>query len=351
MGQAANRRKVILFKNAEGSGVNFQEELQKKIASADPEVLKRVSAVMKQHLSTLKQEDSAAAGSVVNAVARLLTPMKDQIPADLMVSVLKEIGFSGVSKEIGNEGSSGAMSVGTGGEGEEMIAPEELEKAATAAQKAYKEHLEKLGHRDYPDAQIQMKSKSGEPGKPKEDDKVEKSAKLDAETQSKLDAIFKSHELIQKAYEDQKKENGELKSEIAALHSVNAQKELITKAAGWTHLPLSQADVVATLSDAQKASKESFDRIVKMYDTMNEQNRVAKSFGGNLFSETGSGLPAGGQGGDTTWSRIEKAASALVLKSADGQELSQAEKVAKFLETPDGLRMYAEHQAGRKDGI
>jgi len=176
-------------------------------------------------------------------------------------------------------------------------------------------------------------------------------AKLDAETQTKLDAVFKAHEQITKAYEKVEKENGELKAEIAALQNVNKTKELVQKSAGWKHLGLPNETVVAMLSDAQKVSPESYERVCKSFDALDEQGRAGKAFGGDLTREIGSNLPGGSGSGDSTWSRIEKAASGLVLKSADGSDASLADKVAKYLETAEGQRMYAEHQAGRKDGI
>ncbi len=353
--QGANRRRFMVFKSADGVPMSTHEQLQKAIATADPEVMKRVSDFLDK---SIKKDDEHAgvARTAAQAISRIASTVKGKLSPQAMHSLLDEVGFQVTTDGVGegNQGGAGAMSVGAAPShdgdkeaGFQAIPVEHLEKAKEAAGKAYKEHLEKLGHRMYPDAEMQMKSKSGEPAKSKkeEEEKVDKSAttaQLDAATQAKLETVFKQ-------FEDISKENKELKTELAALTLLNKQRELVTKAASFSHLGLPQETVVATLGDAQKAGPEAFERIVKMYETMSEQNRVAKSFGGDLFSERGSTLGGGNGGSESAWSKIEKAASGFVQKS--GTVMSKEDGIAKFLETPEGQQLYREHQAARKDGI
>lgn len=349
--QGANRRRFIVFKSA--GKMTTHEELQKAITNADPDTMKRVGEVLDKHL-TNDPEGNGVVRTAMQAISRIGASVKDKIPPPVMHALVDAIGFkiTDDGKGDGEMGGAGATSVGespTHGEtvnmGMQNIPEEELKKAADCAQKAYDEHMEKLGYQKYPDAQVQMKSKSGKMGKmekekddDEEDDDVEKSKMAE-----KVDKIFK-------AFEDVTKENSALKSEVAALTLVNKNRELVAKAASFTGLNLPQDTVVQTLSDAEKVGKESYDRVCKMFETMAEQTRVAKSFGGNLFGEMGSSLPGGAGGGvDSSWAKIEKAALAVVEKS--GEKIEKAQAIANFLNTAEGTAMYAEYKNSRKDGI
>lgn len=344
--QGANRRRFMIYKSA-----MQHEDLQKAIAQADPEVLKSVGKILDKHIAK-DAEDGSAVRAAMQGVTRILSSIKGKISPAAAHEALDEVGFKMGEGELGGAGATSVGEAPTHGEtvnmGKEKEIPEEaMKKARECAEKAYDEEMKKLGHSMYPDAQIQMKSKAGMPMKKKkeeeEEDEVEKSAKLDADTQTKLDAIFKANENLVK-------QNEELRSEVSALQQVNKQKELVQKAASFGALGLPQEMIVETLSIAQKAGTEAFDKVVKQYEMLTERAKVAKSFGGNLFSEIGSSLPGGGgAGSESTWQKIEKAAEGFVQKSAFAGTKEQA--VAKFLETPEGTRLYAEHQAGRKDNI
>lgn len=358
--QGANRRRFMVFKSA--PKMSTQEELQKAIASTDQETMKRVGAVLDKHI-TNDPEGNGVVRTVMQAMSRIASTVKGKISPQAMHDCVDAVGFQLTDDASGNgeglSGGAGANSVGESpshGETEnmagkmKMVPKEDLEKAADCAQKAYDEHMNKLGYPKYPDAQIQMKSKSGPAVSKEMDDEddgedVEKGAnmKIDAEKMAKVDAIFK-------AFEDVTKENKDLKTEVAALQLVNKQRELVQVAKSFVGLSIPQDMIVQTLIDAEKVGKESFDRVVKQYEMMAEQTRVAKSFGGDLFSEKGSSLPGGGgHGSESAWAKIEKAAAAVVQKS-DGK-ITTAQGIADYLSTPEGVRLYAEHQAGRKDGI
>jgi hypothetical protein len=132
---------------------------------------------------------------------------------------------------------------------------------------------------------------------------------------------------------------------------VNKRRDLVQKAASFAGLDLPTESVVSMLEDAQKVSPEAYDRVVKHFEMVAERSKVAKSFGGSLFNEIGTtrSSGAGGSAGGA-WSRIEKAAEGFVQKDANFKG-TKAEGIAKFLETSEGMALYAEHQAARKDGI
>lgn len=379
-GEGASAREASSFVNGTKLKVHkamtSQEDLQKAIAAADPEVMKRVDGAMKDHLAGMKKnaadaaasstDESSMVSSAVKAVARILTPFKEKIPAPLMHAILNEIGFAveeaqegpepgahseedHFEKEIGGEGDAGTIGQGETMPGHieskeagfETIPAEHLEKAAKGDFSGLKDHLEKMGYRKYPDEQPAIKSKDGKTVEGKEKN-VEKTAQLSPEMQAKLEAVFKSNEqLVQK--------NSELASEVAALRALDKQKEVIAKAASLSGAGLPQDTLVAILSDAQKAGPEAYERVVKGFEAISEQTRVAKSFGGDLYSEKGSNLSGQTQGSENAWARIEKAAEGLVQKSTT--PISKEDGIAQFLSTADGKRLYAEHQAGRKDGI
>ncbi len=342
--QGANRKRFLVYKSAMAN-----EDLQKAIANADPEMMKCVEKILDKHIA----KENSDVRTALKAVARILSTVKGKISPEAAHETLEQVGFKVGEGELGGAGATSVGESPTHGEtvnmGMQAIPEEHMKKAREMAEKAYDEELKKLGHAEYPDAQVQMKSKSGKMAKKKEmeedeeEDDVEKSYKLDAETQLKLESVFKANE-------DLVKKNHELTSEISALQQVNKHRELVQKAASFTDLGLPAETVIATLSNAQKAGAEVFDSIVKQYEMLNERQKVAKSFGGNLYGEIGSSLPSGaGAGSETSWARIEKAAEGFVQKSAFNGTKEQA--IAKFLDTPEGTRLYAEHQAGRKDGI
>ena len=226
-----------------------------------------------------------------------------------------------------------------------------MHEAAQAAEGAYKEHMAKMGYEKYPEAKMHMKMKQ-EMQKTKDGDTVEKEkgekvsksatatpvlATVDPATKREMEAVFKSNkELVQK--------NADLEARVKAQEVAVREKEIVAKAATFSHIALPQEEIIATLKDADKVGKESFERVCKNFDTLNEQGKSSR-----LFGEFGSHLPNPGNSSDNAWLKIEKAAEGYVAKS--GEKMSSAEATDRFLKTAEGQRMYADYKSGRKDGI
>jgi hypothetical protein len=379
--EGANRRRFIIFKSAGGKSMpKPHEELEKLISKAHPEVMAKVDEMLKAHHEKMAgvhkdgeeqdyHEVHPHAHAAVKAISRIAAPFAGKVHPELMHGALdaaghklehKEAALEGENEEEEydeeeHEGQSGAMHVGDGHKlGGFMAIPEEIEgvqkehmhEAVAHANKAYHEHLEKLGYEKYPAAEMAMKSKDGKPVMKAKGESVSKSANgapdlstVDAKTRQKLEAVLKSNdntvkELVQK--------NADLEARIKAGEQKEREKEIVAKASTFKHIALPQEEIVATMKDADKLGKESYDRVCKQFETLNTQGEKSR-----LFSEYGSNL-SGNTGGDA-WEKIEKAAEGYVAKS--GQKYSKADGINAFLETADGQKMYADYKAGRKDGI
>lgn len=334
------------------------------------------------------------AHAAVKAIVRIASPFKGKIPPLLMHQILDAAGFELTSPESGDghevEGDPGAIHIGDGHkEASHMAIPEKIEseendvlkfkvgkkkfgaedgeddededdgeehevkkshmgEAAKAANAVYKEHMEKLGYRKYPDAEMAMKVKKTKMAKHtlEKGEHVSKAAPGTAQNLPMDAATRRQFELVAKSNKELVEKNDRLEKRVAAQEAQVREKEIVAKAASWQHVALPQDEIVATLKDADKIGKESFERICKNFDTLNEQGRTS-----NLFSERGSNLSTagGGNSSETAWAKIEAAAKGVVAKS--GTKMSDAEAVESFLKTAEGQKMYAEYKSGRKDGI
>ena len=403
--KAAVYAKYPSLKPSVGKGAKMPaaQSLHDMISKTDPNVMQKVEDCIKSHFAPEGEDkvgkasapvgdDEAGTGgaltdqakAAVKAVVRILNPFKEHISPLLMHEIIDAAGFELTSE---GENESGATHIGdgkqSGEEGEEYAAKaapkhteddemdedeaEEMDEekemaekdfkatpakvegvdemhfgeAKQVAEKAYKEHMEKLGYRKYPDAEMTMKTKDGAPVATKKGANVSKSADS-ALSLSTVDAS--TRQKVEKAFKAQGDKIADLETQLKARDARDRHKEIVAKAASLGHVGLPQDELVATLEDADKLGKESYERIVKNFETLNEQGRSS-----NLFREVGSNLPAGGNDSANAWSRIEKAAEGWVQKS--GEKLSRAEAIDAFLKTSEGARMYGEYKAGRKDGI
>lgn len=386
--QGANRRRFLIYKDKEGIMAHHQQ-LHDAIMKPDPHVMQKVEDCMKAYMEKMGavhkdlpagDEDEGAMGgamddqsqAAVKAVVRILTPFKDKVSPLLLHEILDAAGFQ-VTSEGGEE--PGAMHIGDGAqemeekEGHFSAIPAAIESeeehewpvehqdalvnkmkkshmhdAASAGNEAYKAHMEKLGYRMYPDAEMAMKTKDGKPVMKKKGEHVAKSASdaldlsaVDSKTRQVLEQVFKGQrDLITK--------NAALESTMKAMKDAERKKELVEKAASFSHVGVPSEDLVAQLEVADKAGPEHLERVLKTFGALNEQARSSK-----LFGEYGSSVPATGFGGGDAHAKIEKMAEGIVQKS--GNTLSKEEAYEKAILSPEGRRLYAEHQAGRKDGI
>lgn len=348
----------------------------------------------------ISPEEAEQAKHALKAIVRIITPWKDKLSPILLHEVLDAAGFEAtVGSDDGEEADpaegadpaaampvgkdDGAVNVGdghpvvgahasgkdpaveeevgkmTGGyalpekiESEEKdvlekmgIKKESMDGAKEVAKAAYKAHMEKLGHREYPDAELQMKSvhkNKEEEGGHVSKTAVAKSANgaldlsmVPVAARPMVEAIYKGHqELVLK--------NAALEAKLEQRDASDRKRELIQKAASYQHIGLKMDDVVATLEDAAKAGPEALERITKQFDTLNEQARTSK-----VFAEYGSSQSAPMSGGAEA--KIDAAVSSIVQKSSGATSKEQAYEA--FIRTTEGQRLYAEFKSGRKDGI
>lgn len=372
--KGANRKKFIITKS---EGEMTREQIMAIIKKGDPKVLAHVEKILKAHDDAQTAEGKPTMGEkakiALKAILRIHTPFKDEITPDVLNQAMSN---NTVANDAGEplEGSAGTPA--EGGEvdkdkdgkpvpaagdkpaadgaakpdagkpdaGAEMK-PEHFEEAKKAADEAYKAHLTKMGYKKYPDAEMKLKASDDknqtqddpEDDEDKEGDEVSKSTVLKADGTLDLSAVpaeQRAHfEMIFKGHNEVVRKNAELESQLKQEREERREKEIVAKAAGYTHLGINQADLVAALKDADKAGKEAFERIAKQYETMNEQ--IKKSA---LFGEIGSSQSSAGK---AAWEKIEAAAQARVAKS--GTPMTKEQGIAQVLETEEGQRFYAEY--------
>ena len=344
------------------------------------------------------------ANAAIKAIVRILGGFKDQLDPQLLHEVLEIVGFKlGATPDAEAEANEGGVAP-VGAEGEESVdgvdaanesgepgepvdgekepkegwseidqgdaakdgendspevKPEHMAAAAKVANDAFKSHLGKLGYQKPPEARMAIKGKVSQPkggivppersankqqpvvgAKGEAVTKAVEStvdlSQVDPKVREQVELVFKSNaELVKKA--------ADLEAKIMERDAADRNRELVQKAAAWQNLGLPQETIVAQLKDADSVGKESFERICKSFDALNEQ--ASK---GGLFSELGSSMqtPAGGSP-DQMWDRIEKAAEGVVKKSAG---MSREKAIELFLMTADGSKMYAEYK-NAKGGI
>jgi hypothetical protein len=222
-----------------------------------------------------------------------------------------------------------------------------MDDAFSEAGKAYKAHLEKLGYRKYPDAEVRMKSvakdikqvdvseENHEHGEAQSMDKnVLKSldlSKVDPKVKTALEAVFKANEV---AVAKAAKLEGELKAERDA----RRDKEFVEKAAKLNVGGKTEdiAKILKTLADSSPEQAAALEAILK-----GAGEQIKK---GELFKEAGSG--AGGTlPGHDAWGKIEALAAGLVEKSAE--KISKADAIDAVLKTAEGKRLYDEYMSAK----
>lgn len=385
-----NKKKFLVQKSAGGKSVakgkQASAEMLEKIAKTNPEVMQRVEDCMKKYGVAKTAEDTEEpqgepldeqAQTAVKAVVRILAPFKEKLPGALMHNILDAAGFEmtsdGEDDDAGDgQGGNGVASAAEGMEGKEamfMAIPARVESeddspfedgmdvkkghfhsGVEAAEKAYSEHMEKLGYQKYPTAKMALAREGGADNVSKKGESVAKSgsgqaadlSRVDPETRAKVELVFKSNqELVKK--------NQEMERDIIAMKAAERRKEIVAKAAEFPHLGLPQEDVVANLVDADRLGKDSYERVCKNFAALSEQNRTS-----GLFKEIGSSasMNAGSNtSSDNAWAKIEAAAMGLVQKSAGtGAPMTQAQALTSFLSTSEGAKLYDEYKSGRPHG-
>ena len=356
-----------------------------QVRNPNPSIVARIAKVVKSFGAKPEGEAentapsiealSPAAQTAVKAVGRILAPHKDEITDAHLDAIQAEVGIMG----SGDEGSEnvgcdceGAQTCpeckegSSDSEGESNVKPEHIASGQEVMQKAYKEHMEKLGYKEgkYPNPEITMKSGKKKPSDESEGDDESENDDEEEETVSKtaqpilkedgslnLEAVpaemRPAFEVIAKAQVAAEGRAKAAEEKAAGLEKVLKEEavktrkaEIVAKAEGFKNL--SKDHSVMMLEMADGAGAEKFETVCKALEVQDKQ--IAD---GKLFSEIGSSRS--NQAGGDNWSKIEKAAEGIVQK-ANGN-LTQAQAIAQFLDTPEGTEMYNQHQASRKGGI
>lgn len=383
--EGANKRRYIVYKGKGGTPMSVHKELHDMISKTDPEIMKNVDQLCDKHYSkkvkkadeTQSEEHTQEGGqtadptlpqdpekvkAALKATARILAPFKEHLPAEVAHQLVDLIGFNGGATKNPNAEGDGAM--GESGVEKNKAYPQEIEKAhheeaMKSADDAYKERLKKLGYQKYPDAQLQMKSKSVHKKKGGSDaddddeeegegDKVEKSnvakssdaldlSAFPKEQRPHLEAIFKSNqELVKK--------NADLEKELQTEKSERKLKEFVAKAAEFKHYVGDKTELAKELMELHEKSPALYEKVEKQLRAVDVEKEVVSK---SLFRELGSNQ--GTAGASSAEGKIDAAVQSIVQKSAGAKTSAQA--YADFIQTPEGQTLYAEYKSARKDGI
>lgn len=360
--RGANKRKFLILKSGESMS---REELLKKIQNCDPEVMKRVEKIVKDYNegcapgeANKADEDGLTplderAAAAMKATARILTPFKGKIPAPLVHKMVEETLGSDEGEDMATKEAGASMSP-------EPIKEEHKVQAMKAAKAAYGAEMKKLGYPKYNDSdEIAQKDVEGIHGVVTDDEAEEEEqegtmhdpdvekgsvmksleasvSKLPKEQRKVLTPILKSLQLSVS-------ENETLKKEVSALRHRELKREFVQKAASFKAVGSNQDELADTLMDIANKAPESYAKIEKILQAADEAATK-----GNLFGEIGSSLPGTGaheniKGSESEWSKIQKAAVAVVQKSGD--KVSVEEAVDRFLDTSEGKKMYRDYIA------
>ena len=324
----------------------------KKDAEGEKEAAKKAEGEMAEKEDSVKKEDlSEGAKAALKAVARILTPFKEEISDSDVDGILADLGIqedAGMmdeaekmkkskededkkeaakkSKEEDDKKEAAKKSKEDGEEEDDVkklfaipsdVKEEHAVEALSKAKEAMDEHLEKMGYAKYPDAEMAQKAKG--------DDEVEK---------SKYSHVFKANkDLIQKA--------AKLEKELSDIRKENSTKEIVQKAASFDRLGLKKEDVIEVLTAAKEMGPTHYEKICKHYSALNEQAKT-----GSLFAELGSKL--GNNGASDAEAKIDAAVAQIVQKS---KGVSKEQAYSDFLMTAEGKALYNEVKASRPGGI
>lgn len=210
------------------------------------------------------------------------------------------------------------------------------------AEKAYKAHMEKLGYRKYPDAEMRMKGiakdikqvdvqdeahAKGE-AKPMDVSKILKS--VDPKIAPALEALFKQNkEAMERAEKIQK--------DLDAERSDRKEKEFVEKAAKL-EVGGDKAELAKILKTLDASNPELAAKLEAVLKGAGEQ--IAK---GKLFAEHG--VQAETPTGSDAWAKIEQMAEGLVKKS--GEKITKAAAIEEVLATVEGKELYRQYSEAK----
>lgn len=312
-----------------------EKEILSLITKGDPEVAKKVEKILKDAKVNKTEGDGQKVAIAMKAVARIVAPLKDQISKEMLDQVYQAAGIPTESEDAGEPAESDMIKKGDG------VSDEQHKEAMKVAKSAYCESVKKLAV-----------SKEDSGGKEKEDrvekEKVAKTtedliANVPDAVRPAVEAIFKSQQELVKKNEELSKENTLIKKELGVEQEMRKNREFIAKAEKYTNLGISKEEVAKVLRQAADVSVEQLTLVEKAFEAA---NGAASKSEESLFGELGSNQAGSVRGGNDAWEKIEKAASNYVEKSGE-TGLTTEQATAKFLETPEGQRLYGEYKNQR----
>jgi hypothetical protein len=409
--KGANGKKFLVFKNLKGAqGMKDAKALLEWVAkNVDPAKMKEVQEVIKglahgddgdkmPNGEAVAMSDKAKAA--LQAIARIASPMKDEIHPMHLMKVMQAAGYDmqkamdvfgnadgdvhhpdgepphslhesdeplekdhmkAIPEDVLSDMKDVLKSKLSKGTGEadaysDVGKPDELEKAIKdhmgqaeeEACKAYKSHLEKLGYRKYPDLQPRFKSVAKD--LPKQVDVSEENHErgeaqpMDKNVMKSLDLskvdpkVKTALEAVFKGQQEAIAKAAKLEGELKAEREARRSKEFIEKAAKL-NVGGKTEDVAMILKTLADSSPEQASKLEALLAGAGEQIKKGELFK-ELGTERGGGLP-----GNDAWAKIEEIAKGMVEKSAD--KMSKADAIDAVLKTAEGKRLYDEYNASR----
>lgn len=357
--EGANKKKFLILKSM--------------ISKLDPAIMKNVEKILKEYQAKDTNNEGPLdekAQTALKAVVRILTPLKDQLSPMLLHEVLSTAGLQMQAAEE-QEGGEGFMHKSNTQSPEPIKEEHHIEAmkvAKDAFKKKYDEHIAKLGYQKYPPAEMQQKDNEGaygHPGHVVEDDGQEdeqlghqvgegKHASMEEgmpmhHEEKEKEMMGKIHKSLlasvpkgsREAFEAIFKERSELVRKTARLEDAlrteidfRKKKEFVEKAAGFKNLGVATDDLANTLKTLSEKAPDQYEAVEKML-------KLADKQAGGIYKELGSSLPGRGSDADA---KIDAAVNAIVQKSGN---TTYADAYTKFIETPEGQRLYSEYKDQR----
>lgn len=366
--RGANKKKFLIHKSKEGKPMPTPtQELRELVKNVDPAVMLNVEKVVKAMKSKAEKGATATGGdsqdlsdraqAALKAVARILSPFKDEISDAHMDAVQNEVGIEAPDDKTPKDEIEMSMDMPDG------VEKDHHDEAMGMAKSSYMQHMEKMGYRKYPDQQPKvgsekgvMKDEDGDDEEEEEDSSVSKVAKsegaLDLSAfpvgqRAQLEAIFKSHADLTQENKTLVEKTANLEKELKVERDERVLKQFQEKTRGLTHLGADSEELAVVLKSLNDSNPESMAKIEAVLKAANEQVRVAAATGG-LFSERGSSQGRTG-GGNSAQDKLEALVDATVQKS-DGNK-SREQIYEDVLKTAEGKRLYTEYKGARKGGI
>lgn len=384
--RGANRKKFLIFKSRKGSGMAANQEIQNLVNMVHPETMAKVekivktfckkadgdmpprkdSAVFKEPHGAGEEEPmneplSERAQAALKAIARIMSPFKDELTSDHVGAVAHEVGLGGSKTEAADEATPEDEELEHMDKSFEAV-PEGVEEehhaeALNMARKSYGEHLKKMGYRKYPDAEMQQKMKSKSADMQDEDDededetegesvgKISKSLDLSAfpkGQRSQLEQVFKSHNALARENKEQISKIGELQEELKFEKDLRLKKEYLEKAKSFKHLGANTEKLATVLKTLAEKDVDAFKEVEAVLKAADRQIAV----GGSLYGEIGT---RGTSDATDPEARLNALVESVVAK-ADGSK-SRHEIYEQVLKTAEGKRLYGEYKNSRNGGI